>query len=361
MRFDADSGKLFCEHCKSHFEFDQSTAVMERDFADLVTFSPWDESKVAFYRCQNCGASTVFPRTSLATECPFCQSPFVADETATGMVRPDSLIPFEFTDKEAAKQLTRWRKRRLFAPNKFRKRTKEKGIKGVFVPTWTFDAVTLSNYSGTLGKRRTRTVRRNGKTYTETYIHWFSVSGDITMTFDDIFVRANDNITDGYFNKLQPYDKSKYVVYSDEYLAGYIADNYTIDPLDAFQIARKRMDARIRSAIMSRYNADVQGTLMVDTQETQKSFKYMMLPVYVASTKYHGKLYSQYISGVYSDAKRTKAKIAGKSPVSFWKVLATVLAGIAAVVGIYLLVCHVNGTQPFDFLIQADQVKNLIG
>ena len=361
LRFDADSGKLFCEHCKSHFEFDQSTAVMERDFADLVTFSPWDESKVAFYRCQNCGASTVLPRTSLATECPFCQSPFVADENATGMVRPDSLIPFEFTDEEAAKQLTRWRKRRLFAPNKFRKRTKEKGIKGVFVPTWTFDAVTLSNYSGTLGKRRTRTVRRNGKTHTETYIHWFSVSGDITMTFDDIFVRANDNITDGYFNKLQPYDKSKYVVYSDEYLAGYIADNYTVDPLDAFQIARKRMDARIRSAIMSKYNADVQGTLMVDTQETQKSFKYMMLPVYVASTKYHGKLYSQYVSGVYSDAKRTKAKIAGKSPVSFWKVLATVLAGIAAVVGIYLLVCHVNGTQPFDFLMQADQVKNLIG
>ena len=87
----------------------------------------------------------------------------------------------------------------------------------------------------------------------------------------------------------------------------------------------------------------------------------MMLPVYVASTKYHGKLYSQYVSGVYSDAKRTKAKIAGKSPVSFWKVLATVLAGIVAVVGIYLLVCHVNGTQPFDFLMQADQVKNLIG
>ncbi len=362
LRFDADSGKLFCEHCKSYFQFEQSYAVAERDFSDLVTFSPWDETKVVFYRCQNCGASTVLPRTSLATECPFCQSPFVVDEKATGLVRPDSLIPFEFTEKEAAKQLTRWRKRRLFAPNKFRKRTKESGIKGVFVPSWTFDAVTISHYSGTLGQHRTRTVRRNGKIRTETYTHWFSVSGSITMSFDDIFVRGNENISEKHFGQLQPFDKSKYVLYSDEYLAGYIADNYTLEPLDAFQIARSKMDSQIRSAIMQKHNADVQGTLDVDTQETQKSFKYMMLPVYVASTKYRGKLYSQYVSGVYSDGKRTKAKIAGKSPVSFWKVLLAVLAGIAVAVGIYLLACYDSGIEPFGFLSQAEQIKqNLLG
>ncbi len=362
LRFDADSGKLFCEHCKSYFQFEQSYAVAERDFSDLVTFSPWDETQVVFYRCQNCGASTVLPRTSLATECPFCQSPFVVDEKATGLVRPDSLIPFEFTEKEAAKQLTRWRKRRLFAPNKFRKRTKESGIKGVFVPSWTFDAVTISHYSGTLGQHRTRTVRRNGKIRTETYTHWFSVSGSITMTFDDIFVRGNENISEKHFSQLQPFDKSKYVLYSDEYLAGYIADNYTLEPLDAFQIARSKMDSQIRSAIMQKHNADVQGTLDVDTQETQKSFKYMMLPVYVASTKYRGKLYSQYVSGVYSDGKRTKAKIAGKSPVSFWKVLLAVLAGIAVAVGIYLLACYDSGIEPFGFLSQAEQIKqNLLG
>lgn len=362
LRYDAESGKLYCDHCDSYFDFEQSTQVAERDFTDMVTFSHWDESKVVCYRCKNCGASSVLSRTALAVECPFCQSPFVVDENKTGLVRPDSLIPFEFDEAEAAKQLKQWRKRRLFAPNKFRKRIREQGVKGVFMPAWTFDAITLSVYSGKLGQRRTRTVRRNGKTYTETYTHWFNVSGSIEMTFDDIFIRANDNIPEGYFSKLQPYDKSKYVVYSDEYLAGYIADNYTVEPLDAFAIAQKRMDSRIRSAIMARYNADVQGHLSVNTQETHKSFKYMMLPVYVATTKYRDKLFSQYISGVFSDAKRTKAKIAGKAPVSVWKVLATVLAGIAVVVGIYLIVCLSNGTQPFDFLSQVQQVKqNLIG
>ena len=337
LRFDPTSGKLACEHCRSLVDFEQSNDVKERDFVEMRDFTPWRDDEVAAYRCANCGATSVLSRTALATSCPFCGSPVVLDEKATGLVRPDSLVPFELSVKDAVAQLTAWKKRKFFAPNKFRKHTREKSIKGVFVPVWTFDADTTSFYSGRLGKHKTRTVRRNGKTYTETYTEWFHVSGDIDVIFDDVMIAGSNNVEDKYFNEVKRIDKSKYVVYSDEYLAGYIADNYTVEPTQAYRTAKQIMDSAIRDRIVRLYNADVVGTLNVKTTETSKSFKYMLFPVYVATTKFNGKVYNQYVAGFWSDRARQKACVSGKFPKSPWKILLAVLIGVAAAVGLFFL------------------------
>ena len=80
----------------------------------------------------------------------------------------------------------------------------------------------------------------------------------------------------------------------------------------------------------------MEGTLNVEMRFLSKSFKYMMVPVYVAATKYNKKVYNQYVSGIFSDDKQ-HSKVCGKAPVSPWKVLLTVLAGIAVISGIVLL------------------------
>ena len=338
LKFDPKSGKLSCEHCGQLVEFDTSTNVVERDFSEMVNFDVWEQDKVAFYRCENCGASSVLPRTTLATSCPFCDSPVVVDEKTNGFVRPDSLVPFELTHKQAGEQLASWQRKRLFAPRAFKTNTRADSIKGVYFPTWTFDAQTETKYNGRLGVYKTRTVRDSkGNTHTETYTEYFFVKGNISMDFDDIMVRGSDSIDNKYFTKLQPFDQSKYVVYSDEYLAGYIADNYSVEPLDAYQIARRQMDNEIKRAIMYKHGADEVDYLNLDTDIPQKSFKYMMLPIYVSSMKYNGKLYSQYVSGTFCDDKRTKARVSGKAPTSPFKVALTVLLGIAVIVGLALL------------------------
>lgn len=351
LRFDPKSGKLFCQHCKGLVDFEQSKDVRERDFAELYDFTPWKEGEVSAYRCANCGASSVVSRTALATSCPFCGSPVVLDEKATGLVRPDSLVPFELSEKDAAAQLSVWRKRKIFAPNRFRKNTREKSVKGVYVPVWTFDAETISRYSGTLGKYKTRTVRRNGKTYTETYTDWFHVSGDIAASFDDLMYSGNNNVDARYFQEASHIDKSKYVVYSDEYLAGYIADNYTLGPEQAYQIARGFMDGAIRGKIKDRYNADVIGNINLDTTVTSRSFKYMFFPVYVAATKFKGKVYNQFVAGFWQSGSKDKAHVCGTFPKSGWKVFFTVLAGLLAVVGIVGLIVYAisHGGTPSDF------------
>lgn len=340
LKFDPSSGKLFCAHCKSLVDFERSKDVVERDFSEMHDFTPWKDGEISAYRCANCGASSVLSRTALATTCPFCGSPVVLDEKATGLVRPDSLVPFELSEQDAASVLSAWKKRKIFAPNRFRKHTRAKSLNGVFVPVWTFDADTTSHYNGTLGKHRTRTVRRNGKTETETYTEWFHVRGDMPAIFDDVMIAGSNNVEAKYFKEVQGVDKSKYAVYTDEYLAGYVADNYTVEPAVAYKAARKIMDERIRAKIISRYNADVVGNLSVDTTIISKSFKYMLFPVYVAATKYKGRVYNQYVAGFWSDREKGKAHVSGKFPKSGWKVFTTVLACLLAFAGIVWLLIY---------------------
>ena len=340
LRFDPSSGKLTCSHCKSLVDFEQSKSVKERNFDEMYDFAPWKEDEVSVYRCANCGATSVLSRTTLATTCPFCDSPVVLDEKATGLVRPDSLVPFELNEKDAQTLLAAWRRRKVFAPNRFRKHTYAKSIKGVFVPVWTFDADTSSSYSGTLGKHRTRTVRRDGKTYTETYTEWFHVSGVMQAIFDDVMIAGSKNIEAKYFKQVKCVSKSKYAVYTNEYLAGYIADNYTVPPMEAHNAARKIMDETIRNKIVSKYNADVVGNLDVATNEVSRSFKYMLFPVYVAATKFNGKVYNQYVAGFWSNREKQNASVSGTFPKSGWKIFATVFAGLLVLGGLIGLIVY---------------------
>ncbi len=355
LRYDPQSGNLICDHCESTFEFEKRDDVCEREFDDLVTFQKVSKGEVTCYRCSNCGAVSVVPRSVLATKCAYCDSPLVLDDVTGTFVKPDTVIPFELTKADAIKQLSAWRKRRWFAPRKFRKQVKEDGIKGIFVPAWTFDAETSSQYSGSVGYNRTRTVRRNGKTYTETYTEWRHVSGVVDKNFDDITLRANENIPSNYFKVLKPTDQSKYRVFDDEYLAGYMADHYTLEPLDAFNQAKEIMLEEIRMTIMYMYHADHLGAMDVDMQISQKSFKYLLIPVYVATTKYKSKQYMQYVSGVYSDNVKKTSKIAGKAPISGWKLTLAIILGLGVVaLFAWLIICLMqDGDGSFEILLNA--------
>ncbi|MCM1289482.1 MAG: hypothetical protein NC132_02375 [Corallococcus sp.] len=337
LRYDPSTGRMKCNHCKSLVAFDKDAIVAERSFEELYTEHRWKESDVASYRCQNCGAVSVAPRTTLATTCPYCNSPVIVQDATGTIVKPDTVIPFDVSAENAAAQLNRWRRKRFWAPGAFKKHTEAEAIKGVYVPVWTFDADTETEYSGRLGKIRTRTVRRNGKTYSETYTEWFRVSGIMPAVFDDIVIRANEHLTDAEFNVLLPFDQTRYMSFDDEYLAGYIADHYTLDPHEAFQMARAKMLANVRRRIVDYYNADVEGDLDLNLHITSRSFKYLLAPVYVATTKYKGKVYRQYVSGAYRDREKKLCKVSGSAPKSKWKIALAVLLALGVAVGLGFL------------------------
>ena len=86
---------------------------------------------------------------------------------ATGMIKPQALVPFALTETEAREALTGWLGRLWFAPNGLLEYTRKgRAMNGVYVPYWTFDAQTASRYTGQRGEHyyetRTVTVKVNG-------------------------------------------------------------------------------------------------------------------------------------------------------------------------------------------------------
>lgn len=329
MTFSPEKQALVCDHCGTVKEVDFSDDVRERSFEELFNSKPW-EGDIKVVRCQNCGAKEVLDKNEISTRCPFCGSTSVLEINEVGGIKPDTAIPFKITEGEARGKCLKWIRSRFFSPSKFKKEVRLNEVKGCYVPVWTFDSDTVAVYRGKLGKQYTETRYVNGKTVTVTTMRYFTVSGQLESMFDDIYVKGSQSVNEKYLQKIQPYDMNSYVKYDDKMLAGFAANHYTVEPLDAWKTAEERMRAYFRNMIVRKYGADEVVWLDISLMHNSRSFKYLMLPVYISAANYKNKLYNQYINGV-------SGKVNGGVPKSPLKIAITALLGIAALALLFIL------------------------
>lgn len=334
MNFDPETQMLKCEHCETVVDFDKSTAVEELDI--LTAFGnaeEWkDESSV--YRCENCGAVVVLKMGETATGCPYCGTAHVVKTTELAGLKPTAVIPFTLSKNSALEKAKAWAKGKLFAPNSFKKNLYAENFRGVYQPTFTFDSKTESYYSARLGTRHTRVVGSGKNRRTETYIVWRYVSGVYNDFFDDVLINADTAYSQKTLNKIMPFDYSSVKVYDSEYMTGFMAKRSDKPIETCWDEAKDVMDSAIKKRILSRYHYDVVDYIRVNTTHTEVTYKYVLLPVYLLNFNHKKKNYSVHING-------NTAKVVGKSPVSFLKVLAAVGAslGLVALVGLVVYFC----------------------
>ena len=328
--FDPANSMLKCEHCGTIREIEMVRAS-EQNFDELNIFDlhEWTESKA--YKCVNCGAITTLTNGQIATACPFCGAPRVIEDEGHVGIKPNAVIPFRIDKINAKTHYKKWIKSKIFAPSKLKKNFETDTINGVYIPVWTFDANTFSTYYGRLGKRYTTTVGSGKNRRTVTKIRYFTVSGSLSRYFDDIAVEAGDRINQKIYNKIAPYDTNDSVEYDGKYMLGFMAEKYTLNITDGYQVAKNVMTDDIRKAIISQYNADVVDYLDVNTEYSGVKYKYVLLPVWICTYKYNNKGYTFYTNGV-------TGKSYGKTPLSPLKVGLAILLGLIALVGIGYLV-----------------------
>lgn len=122
MIYDAESGKLLCEHCGTQKDIESKTSE-ELDFERLLTDKGgWEGSHV--FRCENCGAQEVLDKNEIAKQCPFCGATNIVETSELPDIRPNAVVPFRVALKDAATAVKTWVRKRLFAPQKFRKSAK---------------------------------------------------------------------------------------------------------------------------------------------------------------------------------------------------------------------------------------------
>lgn len=339
LRFDPGSDQLICDHCGNTHAITEGPwsggSLQELDFRSAIAGDmPEDEiEETRVVACPNCGAQTAFDETIHAAECPFCATPVVTDTGLHRHIKPKGLLPFALDEGQARGKMTDWLGSLWFAPNGLQDYARKgRTLSGIYVPYWTFDADTKSQYTGARGKHHyeTKTVMRDGKREQVRVrkTKWHNVSGRVARFFDDVLILGSRSLPKQYTDALEPWDLSAMEPYQPEYLAGFRAEGYTVELEEAFKEARVRMDRIIHRDVKFDIGGDDQRVSSVDTKIGTLTFKHVLLPVWMAAYKYRGKTYRFVVNG------RT-GRVQGARPYSAIKITIAILLGliVAACVG----------------------------
>ncbi len=344
LRFDPDSGELKCQHC-GHEEPIPSVrrAIPELDLraVEQGTLPPAELQEARFAQCPSCGAQIELGLDEHARECPFCASPIVTDTGAQRQIKPQAQLPFLLSEAEARTAMNGWLGRLWFAPSDLKQYARaERAMQGIYVPYWTYDAETRSEYSGQRGtlyyESRPVTVVVNGRRQTAMQqvarIRWQGVRGRVARNFDDVLVLGSKSLPKRFTDALAPWDLSTLSAYEPKFLAGFRAEGYTVPVEDGYQEARSIMNAVIQRDVRADIGGDQQRIDKLRTDVGALTFKHILLPVWLAAYRYRSKSYRFVVNG------RT-GSVEGERPYSAVKIaiavaIALVLAGLIAYVQI---------------------------
>ena len=332
LRFDPAQNLLTCDHCGNTAAIESggpwTSSIRELDYVQAINARLADEDleETRVTKCPNCGAQFEFDPDIHAAECPFCATPVVADTGAHRHIKPRGLLPFALEERAARDEVVTWLGSLWFAPNGLTDYArKERKMNGIYVPYWTFDADTKSEYSGQRGTHyyETKTVMRDGKRQQIRVqkTRWRPTSGRVARFFDDVLILASKSLPKTYTDGLEPWDLSALEPYKPEYLAGFRAEGYQVELTDGFTEARAYMDRMIRRDVKYDIGGDAQRISQVNTQISDVTFKHVLLPVWLAAYKYRGNTYRFVVNG------RT-GRVQGERPYSAWKIGFAVLSGL---------------------------------
>lgn len=337
MDFNPATGNLKCPYCnyEETIEIQESEPerAAEMDFyaAEHTANCDWGvETKTVL--CKACGAESIYDALQTSAVCPFCGSNQVMEASDQNTMSPGGVVPFSISDQQASQSFRKWIKRRWFCPKLAKNSAKPDRFKGIYLPYWTFDTDTVSSYKGEYGIEHTRTNSK-GETYTET--DWYRTSGIHQEFFNDELVLASKNHDISILRRLEPFDTENNKTYKPEYIAGFVAERYSLGLKDAWQRAMKSIKSKISSHISTKIRRengadDVRG-ITFSTDYNDITFKYLLLPIWISNYKYKNKVYQFMVNG-------QTGKVAGKTPISIPKVILATL-GILALLAIF---CYIR-------------------
>ena len=358
LSFAPGTETLKCPYCGSGNDIPKSEdAIEELSLEDWlkqleVAHETHQQEQV---KCQNCGGEQTLPANLFASACTFCGSPITSKSYAQRLVKPKSLVPFRVTRLQAQDKWRAWIRGLWLAPGALKKFAQgDGGIKGIYIPYWTFDAQTYTNYAGQRGDDYTenyQTTNDKGERVSEsrTRTDWTNVSGNVSFFHDDVLVPASNSFADvaGKFsgknadvaqaqqvaravggsvlggavgaltNKLagglRTWNTKELVPYQEEYIAGFQAEAYQIGLKDAFVGGKKQIDNRVEELVCADIGGDHQRITSVNTQYSHLTFKHILLPMWVSAYLFSGKTYRFLVNG-------QSGEVVGESPKSGWKI-----------------------------------------
>lgn len=309
LAFDPKLQKLKCPFCDSDFFPEELKQNMETEDAQLQLDSEvWQADETAnmrVYECQSCGAEIVAEPTAAASKCPYCDNNVIMKGQFAGDLRPDLIIPFKETKKQAVEKFRKHIKSRKYVPKVFGAKGHPDEIKGVYVPFWLFSS--SADVDFTFTGYKISHYQDSSYRYTETETYDCRRAGTISLKY--VPVDGSSKLADELMETIEPFQVAKAKPFNMSYLSGFLADRYDV----GYEACRKRAEERMTVTAEEEFRRSVReyDSLTVSKRKVDwggMNISYGLFPVWLLSTIYHGKSYQFAMNG-------QNGKFAGDLPV----------------------------------------------
>ncbi len=350
LNYSAQDQAIKCVSCSSVFteeEMQRYTKVLEEyDASETAAASndtelAWDTSAGVemdmsgqkSYRCESCGGSIIVDENAAATKCPYCDNPAIFPAQLSGVLKPDVIIPFAIQKSEMASRLKKFLSGKFLVPKIFRDNHRIEQSSGVYVPFWLYDAKVQANivYHAEI----VNSYRSGDYQVTETR-HYRCYRGG-NVDFENVPADASETMKDEYMDSIEPFDFSGLKQFDGMYMAGFVADKYTVSSEDCLP----RVNNRIERTCEDEFAKTLRGyssyrSVSTSIRNRENGIvKYAMIPVWIMPTRYKGKVYEFVMNG-------QTGKVVGTVPISlarcaaFWGILTVVGTVIGTVVKMFM-------------------------
>lgn len=339
--YDAKSGTLRCEHCGTEYDIDNLKAfnVEQENQSDVFKWNTDNikstevKGKVT-YVCPSCNGEVVGDENMSATTCPYCGSSIVINEKLSGVLEPNLIIPFKLSKDDAIKGYEKFISNKKLLPDDFKLKNIINKLNGVYVPYWLFDADATGHARFRCTRRR---FYRTGD-YEITETSHFLVIRDGSAGFVKVPVDASSKLDDALLDSLEPFDYSQAEDFKSAYLSNYLADKYDQDKDQTIAKANNRIKNTVSSLLTSTvigYDSILPQSCYINVNNGNVA--YALLPVYIFSTKYNGKIYQFAMNG-------QTGKFSGDLPMDKSKAIKKVLLTfVISFIAIYIIMMFIYG------------------
>lgn len=333
--------QLQCQYCRSINTIDTEPVGNIKSYdieSFLLSLDEGAQTREAItVHCKKCGAETTLPPAVTSGTCPFCATPvIVGEDSIHKILQPHYILPFIVDKKEAIEHFRKWLKGLWFAPSGLSGNAGNATLgrlRGMYLPHWCYDTNTITEYSGERGDYYYETERytENGEVkYRKVRrTRWSYTSGTVFCTFNDVLVSASASISQNVSTTLEPWDLSLLVDYDERYYSGFHAETYQLDVVNAFDVAKQKMNPHIEKLICDDIGGDDQRIDETQTTYNDIALKYIMLPVWISAYQYKDKTYKFVVNACTGE-------VTGSRPYSWIKITLAVLLGIGILAVLYL-------------------------
>ena len=335
--FHIGAQRLKCQHCgfeKALVFAEDAAPVGENDLeAGLSRQAAQRSAPVSTkqeVRCRGCGAIVIFEGSLTSSACSYCDTPLQVKDAhvADHPIRVDGIATFQVEDAAAKVAVRAWVNGRWFAPGVWKKRGVEGKFDGVYMPFFTFDAMTFTRYTGQRGDAYYVEVGSGDNKRRERRVNWTPAAGAFQRFFDDICIPALSSLPQKLLQGLEPWPTDRLLPFTDSALAGKRAHTYEKELSTCFGLAKERVESALAGDVRQRIGGDEQRVHSQDTQYSALTYKHVLLPVWVLAYRYGDTPFRVVVNAV-------TGQVHGERPWSIPKIVAFAIF-VAAVVFFFI-------------------------